>query len=353
MNKVNKDHLLRRSTVQLELVLLISCTSRTIYVICEMEAICMKPVVYIDVLFVVNLIINYILLWTTGYLSKIRISHVRLLVGAVVGAIYAVIMFFPNFQIYYTMIAKFLFSIFLVALAYNIAKIKEFIKVLGVFYIVSFTFGGAALGLFYFTDAGVYVGALLSNGVIYFNLPWKILLSSSVVAYMIIRITWHFIQTRINKKNLQIPLSIMFDNKSICIKALIDTGNALYDPISKFPVIIVEFQAIKDLLPKEIQEIFHKCSENDLTLITSIMSNSDWISRFRLIPFSSLGKENGLLIGFKPDEIEVVEGSTKRDLQNIIVGIYNKKLSKDETYKALLHPEVIDACTTSTMLDNI
>ncbi len=310
----------------------------------------MKPVVYIDVLFVVNLIINYILLWTTGKLSRIRISHLRLLIGAVVGAIYAVIMFFPNFQIYYTMIAKILFSIILVALAFNIARIKEFVKVLGVFYIVSFTFGGAALGLFYFTDAGVFVGALLSNGVIYFNLPWKILLISSVMAYMIIRVTWHFIQTRINKKNLHIPLCIMFDNKSICVKALIDTGNALYDPISKFPVIIVEFQAIKDLLPQEIQEIFHKCCENDLNLISAIISNSDWISRFRLIPFSSLGKENGLLIGFKPDEIEVVEGSTKRDLQDIIVGIYNKKLSKDETYKALLHPEVINDCTTKTSI---
>lgn len=301
----------------------------------------MKPVIYIDVLFTVNLLINYILLWTTSKISRTKTSVVRLFIGACVGAVYAVVMFFPAFQIYYTLIAKLLFSMLLIAITYNIEKVRAFLKVLGIFYIVSFTFGGAALGLFYFTNIGASIGAILSNGVIYFNLPWKTLLLSCVIAYIVISITWKLIGIKINKENLYIPLSIMFDNKSICINALLDTGNSLYEPISNLPVIIVEFQAIKGLLPQEIQKIFNECSENDLGLITSIMSNSDWVSRFRLIPFSSLGKENGMLIGFKPDEIEILEGPEKKDLKDIIIGIYNKKLSKSEEYRALLHPEII------------
>lgn len=301
----------------------------------------MKPVVYIDVLFGVNLLINYILLWTTGKISKIRTSVIRLIIGAALGAVYAVVMFFPAFKIYYTIIAKLLFSMLLIAVTYNVAKLKEFVKVLGMFYVVSFTFGGAALGLFYFTNVGAFVGALLSNGIIYFNLPWKVLLLSSSVAYIIIRVTWQLIQTKFNKENLYIPLSIIFDNKSISVNALVDTGNSLYDPISNLPVIVVEFQAIKELLPQEIQTIFSECSEDDLTMVYSIMSNSAWISRFRLIPFTSLGKENGMLIGFKPDEVEICKGSEKRDLRDIIIGIYNKKLTKDEAYKALMHPEII------------
>jgi stage II sporulation protein GA (sporulation sigma-E factor processing peptidase) len=268
-------------------------------------------------------------------------SVIRLLIGSLIGAIYAVIMFFPAFKIYYTVIAKIIFSMALIAITFNIEKVKDFFRVLAIFYVVSFTFGGTALGLFYFTNVGAFIGAILSNGVIYFTLPWKVLVISSFIAYIIIRITWQVFYKKISKENMFIPLLIMFDNKSICVNALIDTGNSLYDPISNFPVVVVEFQAIKDLLPEDIQKIFNECSENDLSLISKIMSNSVWISRFRLIPFSSLGKENGMLIGFKPDEIEIIEGEHKKDIKDIIVGIYNKRLSKDETYKALLNPEII------------
>ncbi|MGE4284240.1 MAG: sigma-E processing peptidase SpoIIGA [Clostridia bacterium] len=301
----------------------------------------MKPVVYVDVLFIVNLLINYALLWTTGKMSKQKISTVRLLTGAAVGAIYAVIMFFPAFKIYYTMMAKVVFSMLLIAIAFNIEKVRVFFRVLATFYAVSFTFGGAALGLFYFTNVGAFAGALLSNGIIYFNLPWKTLIISSMIAYIIIRITWRVLQKNLHKENMLIPLQIMFDNKSICVDALIDTGNSLHDPISNFPVVIVEFQAVKELLPSEIQNIFNEYGDNDLNVISKVMSESIWISRFRLIPFSSLGKENGMLIGFKPDEIEIVEDGRKKDLKDIIIGIYNKRLSRDDTYKALLHPEVI------------
>ncbi|NLY42430.1 MAG: sigma-E processing peptidase SpoIIGA [Clostridiaceae bacterium] len=300
-----------------------------------------KPVVYIDVLFVINLIINYLLLWTTSKISKKRASTMRILAGAVLGAVYAVVMFFPAFKIYYTFIAKILFSMVLIAVTFNIEKAREFVKVLTIFYVVSFTFGGAALGLFYFTNVGAFIGALVSNGVIYFTLPWKVLLLSSMIAYIIIRITWSIIARKMGRENMFVPLVIIFDNKSICVNALIDTGNSLYDPISKFPVVVVEFNAIKELLPEDIQQIFSECSENDLNLISKIMSNSDWVSRFRLIPFTSLGKENGMLIGFKPDEVEIMEGEEKKDIKDIIVGVYNKKLSKDETYRALLNPEII------------
>ena len=140
---------------------------------------------------------------------------------------------------------------------------------------------------------------------------------------------------------MYIPIYIIFDNKSTCINALIDTGNSLYDPISQSPVIIVEFQAIRSLLPEDVQEIFDKYSDDNLGLVSSIMSNSEWVSRFRLIPFTSLGKENGMLIGFKPDEVEIIEDDVKKDLRDIIIGVYNKKLSNNDKYKALLHPELI------------
>jgi stage II sporulation protein GA (sporulation sigma-E factor processing peptidase) len=277
----------------------------------------------------------------TAKASKCHASKWRILIGSSLGALYAVVIFFPAFEIYYTAIAKFIFSMLLVAVTYNIERVSRFIKVLSILYVVSFIFGGAALALFYFTNVGAFLGIFLSNGVIYFNFPWKMLVISGIIAYIVIRVSSFAIQARINKRNMYIPLNIIFDNKGINVNALIDTGNSLYDPISHLPVIIVEFQAIRDLLPNDVQGIFEKYNDDNLGLVSTIMSNSIWLSRFRLIPFTSLGKENGMLIGFKPDEVEIIEDDGKKDLKDIIIGIYNKRLSNNENYKALLHPELI------------
>jgi stage II sporulation protein GA (sporulation sigma-E factor processing peptidase) len=282
---------------------------------------------------------NYIILWVTARFSKEYTSFLRLLFGALAGAVYAVIIFFPSLRFIYTLTFKILLSFFIIVISFFPQSLKQFLKILSIFYIVSFVFGGAAFGLFYFTN----LGAIISNGVFYIsNFPVKLLLLSSLISFFIIKFAWTAIQNRISKENIYILIDIVFENKIINLKGLIDTANSLHDPISNFPVIVVEYNAIKKILPDEIVEIFEKSKEDDLKLISSIMSNSKWISRFRLIPFSSLGKQNGMLLGFKPDQVFINDLDNKKEIKNIIIGVYNNKLSKDESYSALLHPELMN-----------
>jgi len=159
---------------------------------------------------------------------------------------------------------------------------------------------------------------------------------------IIVRIFWDILQYRLVKEKLLKQLKIAFENKAIELSALVDTGNSLHDPLTNMPVVVVEFDAIKEILPMDIQSIFNESRENDLVTITGIISSSQWFSRFRLIPYTSLGKENGMLIGFKPDYIEILDNNEeKKGIRDVIVGIYNRALSKNEKYKALLSPELI------------
>jgi len=75
--------------------------------------------------------------------------------------------------------------------------------------------------------------------------------------------------------------------------------------------------------------------------ITTAISNTSWFNRFRLIPFSSLGKENGMLVGFRPDFIEIDNDNEKKDIKDVVIGIYTRSLSKNEKYRALLSPDLI------------
>lgn len=296
--------------------------------------------VYPDILFLENLVINYLILYVTAKFSRVQVSSLRLFIGAAVGAVYVVfIILQPDMKIYYTTLAKILLSLFIVAITFSPRKVLPFLKTLVVFYISTFIFAGAVLAFLFFNQKGGFV----RNGIVYvsgYSKWFTVFLGVATVA-IVINIFREVIQSRISKEKLLIPVKIAFDNRMIDLAALVDTGNSLKDPLTNMPVMVVEFKALEELLPAEIKSIFENSKENDLNSVTATISKSRWFSRFRLIPFSSLGKENGMLIGFKPDFIEVGEEEEKRDIKNVIVGIYNRSLSRNEQYKALLGPELV------------
>ncbi|MDQ2085910.1 sigma-E processing peptidase SpoIIGA [Herbivorax sp. ANBcel31] len=296
--------------------------------------------IYIDVLILQNVVMNYLILMMTAKLSKTKISSLRLLIGSLVGASYVVfLLMFPDVEIYYTTAAKILLSFFIVAVTFYPPKPMIFMRILAIFYISTFIFAGAAFAFLYFNNTG----GLVQNGIFYIfdNSKWSVLFFSVITVYIIIKIFWDLIQERFIKDNLCIPLKIAFENGKIDLFALVDTGNSLHDPLTNVPVVVVEFSAIRNILPIDIQNIFENSKEDDLVCATKVISDSKWFSRFRLIPFTSLGKENGMLIGFKPDYIEIGENIDKKGVSNVIIGIYNRTLSNNDNYNALLSPELV------------
>ncbi len=292
---------------------------------------------YGDVILLENLFMNYIILWSTAKALKLNYSKLKLVLASLIGAVYALLSYFPSLKYMNSFYMKLLLSLLIVVIAYTPAYIKEFAKYTGVFYLVSFIFGGAAFGLYYF------ISGLKStiNGVTYIShFPVKTLLIAILIAYLIVKYCWDYIQYKVSRERVFTELCIHMSSKAINIKALVDTGNSLTDPISKTPVIIAEYCAISELLPIELQSLFEQHRESNLNLISSIMASTDWVTRFRVIPFKSLGKENGMLIGFKPDEVYLIENSKRLLIKSAIIGIYNSKLSNKNEYSALIHPDV-------------
>ncbi len=294
--------------------------------------------VYGEYLFIENLLMNWLILHLTAYFSKENTPKYKLWIGAGLGAIYAFVFFFPALNFLYSIIMKILISMLIIVITFMPYKFKSFFKLLGIFYLISFMFGGAAFALFYLTD----FNGLLSNGIFYFgNFSIKLLIYSGLVAYILIHFCWEYVQTKISRENIYISICIEVDENKSQIKALLDTGNSLKDPVSKCPVIVVEYSAIEELLPEDIQFIFKSGAQINLSEITDSLQTSKWINRFRMIPFKSLGKENGLLVGFKPDRVQMIEKKNLKSIDDIIIAVYEKSLSKNGDYSALLHPDIL------------
>ena len=298
----------------------------------------METFVYGDVILLENLVMNYLILYTTAKFARTKHHKLKFFLSALLGSIYAVISYFPQYHFLYTPVMKILFSLFIVVLAFTPTYLREFAKITGVFYIVSFIFGGAAFGIFYFIN-GL---SLTFNGISFIeHFPVKTLLLSLAVAYVCVKYCWDYIQYRIKRERIITAITISFNNQKAELDALIDTGNSLSEPLTNTPVIVVEYSAIKYLLPEEIRIVFDENKQDDLGAVSSAMSTSEWLPRFRVIPFKSLGRDHGMLLGFKPDEMLINDNDQTLNIKNIVIAIYNKKLSRDGEYFALVHPDIM------------
>ena len=294
------------------------------------------PIIYIDVLFAVNLIINYVLLKTTCVFVTLKETRLRIAVGAFVGALYAVLIFFPDFSLLYTSIFKFMISMLIIATAFPFYSFRSYIKAVIVFYLVSFAFGGCVLGVFYFSDIGSRIGAVYSNGILYFNFPWTVLLVSVLLFRISVKIFNVVSKKYYTTHSMKKKLLLYYDGKTAEVTALLDTGNSLIDPVSLSPVVVAEYKSIKTLFSSDIQGEFERLNTENITWVISEMVYKGL--PVRLIPFSSLGNENGMLIGFSPDKAQIQDEYGVRTLNKCVVGIYEKTLTKDRSYGALLNP---------------
>ena len=300
----------------------------------------MKMEVYVDTLFLVNLVMNYIILWTTAKLASLSVKNWRLLLGASLGGLYSIFILLPNFIYLNSLWIKLIFAGLIPLVSFFPLSPRSFLRVLGYFYLSSFLAGGTAMALVYFGSHSPYL-SYLGKGFTYvnhFNI-WTMIITIITIVFLV-HLAWMARQRKNLEDLFSVPITLFFADQKIELEAMVDTGNQLKDPLTGTPVIIAEYKALIPILPDEIKEIFETIPENDLEGVYQLLSKSPWCARFRLIPFTSLGKANGMLLGFRPDEIIVREKGQRIKVNKAIVGIYNKSFSLEGNYQALLHPEI-------------
>lgn len=293
--------------------------------------------IYVDVVLMENLIMNYIILLATGIILKKKVKHIRLIIAGVLGAIYSVIAYTSILEIYSGIVLKIILSVVIVYISYNSQNLKELWKDILIFYLTSFVFGGAAFALIYIVRPQEI---LMKNGLFLGTYPLKTVLLGAIVGFAIIITAFKLVKNKITKKDMFCELEIKLNNKIIKTKAMIDTGNLLKEPITNTPVIVVEHTLLYECMPKEILNNLDQILGGDFDKIPEKVK-MEYISKLKLIPFSSLGKQNGMLVGIKPEYIKIEQEEKENKKENIIIGIYNKSLTKKGEYRALTGIEIL------------
>lgn len=293
--------------------------------------------IYIDIVLIENLIMNYIILFTTAVVLKIKVNHIRLILASLLGAGYSIIAYMGIIKVYSSIILKIILSVLIIYIAFNPQNIKKMCKDLLLFYLVSFVFGGAAFALIYIIKPQ---NILMKNGLFLGTYTLKTVMLGAVVAFCIIIGAFAIIKNKISKKDMFCEIEILINQKKIKTKAMIDTGNMLKEPITNVPVIVVEHILLYSCIPKEILNNLKEIMGGDFKNIPCDIQEK-YISKLKLIPFSSLGKQNGMLIGIRPEYVKVITDEQEKINKNVIIGIYEKSLTKKGEYQALIGIELL------------
>ncbi len=291
----------------------------------------MQYLVYADSLLLVNFLLDYALLWGTAHFAHFKTNWRRLFFASFLGAIYGLCILFPQLSLFYGFWGKFAFSLIMLLVAFGFLSWRRFLWGLACFYLISFAMAGAVLGgsslishsgLQNLTDIPINITALL------FAVLVAVVLGKLGLSKL--RRTWQ-------KQILLQRVEISLNGKKAKLVALLDTGNELVDPVSGKPVLVAEATALLHLFPKELQNLFERYGDNNVMKVIEKAGKSAKDYHMRLIPFSSIGKANGLFLGFQPDSA-VFLGRKPVITQDLIICLYKHPLGKNKGYNAVVNP---------------
>ena len=106
-------------------------------------------VIYVDIVFLENLILDFIILLATSIISNNKIHLFRMILASLIGSIYTIISFILEIN---SLILKIIVSFLIIFICFGFRSKKKFLKNLGVFYLTSITFGGSSFMLLFLVN---------------------------------------------------------------------------------------------------------------------------------------------------------------------------------------------------------
>ncbi|MCI8460104.1 MAG: hypothetical protein HFE81_01780 [Bacilli bacterium] len=176
--------------------------------------------VYFEFIFVINFLLDFMLLYGTKKVLKLNKKIYRLLFGSTIGSLTTFLLFIElsNIEL---LILKTIISSAIILVSFGK---DNYLKNLFYFYLISIILGGT-----------IYLFDLNSN--YYFN--FLILLTvSPIIIYLIVKELIAYKNTYSNKYEVLIYIK----NKKYSLEGFIDTGNRVESLIKKEPVILVNLK---------------------------------------------------------------------------------------------------------------
>ncbi|MCL2568103.1 MAG: sigma-E processing peptidase SpoIIGA [Oscillospiraceae bacterium] len=280
-------------------------------------------ILYVDTLFLLNLIVNYLLLLATAKIAAVHTSRVRLGLGALFGAVYAVAAVFPQFSFFLSAPMRVLSGAAVVLIAFGVRG--AFFRLVVLFFAVSAAFGGAIFAISLMAGGPAYDG--------HHVLP--ISLKVLIVAFLVCYGALSLVFARLGRGSgaRVAGVEITHRGRSARFTGLIDTGNSLVDPVTGGAVLVAETEALAGLFDSAAMELLlGPLGEQPVELFPKLHA-CPTAPRFYLLPYTAVGTRVGFLLAFRPDRVRI-DG---KETAGISVALSPTRVSDGGRYAALVN----------------
>jgi len=195
--------------------------------------------IYLDLIFLLNFGFDFLLLMSTSIILRRNVKVRKILLGGLLGGISTFLLFIKinSFELF---LFKIIISLLMVLLTFGFKNIQYTIKNMYYLYTISIVLGGFLYFLniqFSYKQEGLifYHNGLSINFIV-------LIISSPIIIYTYIKQILNLKNNYSNYYKIDIYLK---DGTIKKFNAFLDTGNKLYDPYKKRPIIIVYEKTIK------------------------------------------------------------------------------------------------------------
>ncbi len=248
--------------------------------------------IYVDELFVLSLLTDYLLCLMTGRLCGLVLRRGRYFLAALLGALYAVAVFLPGLQWLAHPAVSLCAAAGMGLLAFG--GERQLLRCCAAFLAVSATLGGLVWAI------ALRAGSMRPPDA-------RLLLGGFGLSYLLLTFLARTRQRRARESRVRAELRL--GSGRAVFYALLDSGNCLRDPVTQAPVMLVSPEALRPLFPG-LEALLGE--RDPVAFVELAGALSETRGRFRLLRCSSVGGQS-LLPVFRPDAA-IVEGRERKSL---------------------------------------
>ena len=138
------------------------------------------------------------------------------------------------------------------------------------------------------------------------------------LSYVIFCKVVKWIQIRRNDCLTTVRVYVPAFKQEIRVKALIDTGNHLTEPIHGEPVSVIS---------RKLAQSMYSCFSPE---------------KYHAVPYQSVGKDKGILNAYELSMITIENHGQQVSKEHVIVAICNAGISENSRYQMILHPRLLE-----------
>ena len=279
-------------------------------------------VVYLDELFLLNFVVDYLLLLSSARLAGEPLHRGRMALGAALGGIYAALLFLEGLGFLAHPLCRLAAAVGMLLCAFG--ESRRLLRLTLVFFAVSAAFGGGILALELLGG-----GLAVRGGVFTSALDLRLILLSAAVCYVLITLVLQRTARHSALRGELVPAVLDLAGRRAALTALVDTGNTLADPFSDAKVLVAEWEAVRGLFATDLLTEQALCDPvGGAAKLAAVLG----AQRVRMIPYRSVGVSSGMLLAVRVDG--AVIGS--RVENRLLVALCPGKLSVNGNYTALV-----------------